>query len=72
MKKIKIGIPRAMLYHRYGVLWKNHGDYTADKNNRRKKEGLLYMCFPSYCGPHLLWEHHLHVCAAKGELFIDP
>jgi len=23
MKKIKIGIPRAMLYHRYGVLWKN-------------------------------------------------
>ena len=23
MKKIKIGIPRAMLYYRYGVLWKN-------------------------------------------------
>ena len=23
MKKIKIGIPRALLYHRYGVLWKN-------------------------------------------------
>jgi len=23
MKKIKIGIPRAFLYHRYGVLWKN-------------------------------------------------
>ena len=22
MKKIKIGIPRAMLYYRYGVLWK--------------------------------------------------
>lgn len=24
MKKIKIGIPRAMLYYRYGVLWKNY------------------------------------------------
>lgn len=24
MKKIKIGIPRALLYHRYGVLWKNY------------------------------------------------
>lgn len=23
MKKIKIGIPRALLYHRYGVLWKH-------------------------------------------------
>ena len=23
MKKIKLGIPRAMLYYRYGVLWKN-------------------------------------------------
>ena len=23
MKKIKIGIPRALLYYRYGVLWKN-------------------------------------------------
>lgn len=23
MKKIKIGLPRALLYHRYGVLWKN-------------------------------------------------
>ena len=23
MKKIKIGIPRAFLYYRYGVLWKN-------------------------------------------------
>lgn len=23
MKKIKVGIPRALLYHRYGVLWKN-------------------------------------------------
>lgn len=56
----------------YGVLWKNHWDCAADKNDRRKKEGLLYMCFPSYCGPHLLWEHHLHVCAAEGELFIDP
>ena len=22
MKKIKIGIPRALLYYRYGVLWK--------------------------------------------------
>ena len=24
MKKIKIGIPRAILYYRYGVLWKNY------------------------------------------------
>ena len=23
MKKIKVGIPRALLYYRYGVLWKN-------------------------------------------------
>ena len=23
MKKIKIGIPRALMYYRYGVLWKN-------------------------------------------------
>ena len=23
MKKIKIGIPRAFLYYRYGVLWKS-------------------------------------------------
>ena len=26
MKKIKIGIPRALLYYRYGVLWKNFFD----------------------------------------------
>lgn len=24
MKKIKVGIPRALLYYRYGVLWKNY------------------------------------------------
>ena len=27
MKKIKVGIPRALLYYRYGVLWKNFFEY---------------------------------------------
>lgn len=29
MKKIKIGIPRALLYYRYGVLWKNFFEYLG-------------------------------------------
>ena len=31
MKKIKIGIPRAFLYYRYGVLWKNYFELLGCK-----------------------------------------